>query len=43
MGCELLREEAIRIIKLLPKFKPGMQRGKAVGVSYALPINFKLN
>lgn len=43
MGCELLREEAIRIIKLLPKFKPGMQKGKPVAVSYAQPINFKLN
>tara|TARA_R110000850_G_scaffold201744_1_gene327758 strand:+ start:213270 stop:213671 length:402 start_codon:yes stop_codon:yes gene_type:complete len=43
VGCELLRDEAIRIIKLLPKFKPGEQKGKPVGVSYAQPINFKLN
>jgi protein TonB len=42
-GGDLLIEEAERIIKLLPKFKPAIQRGKAVGVSYAQPINFKLN
>ncbi|CAM3588937.1 energy transducer TonB [Flavobacterium gelidilacus] len=42
-GCQLLEIEAVRIIKLLPKFKPAIQRGEAVGVSYAQPINFKLN
>jgi len=42
-GCELLEYEAIRIIKLLPKFEPGIQKGKPVRVSYAQPINFKLN
>lgn len=41
-GCELLAKEAERIIKLLPRFKPGMQKGKPVGVSYAQPIVFKL-
>jgi protein TonB len=39
----LLEEEAIRIVKLLPQFKPGTQRGKTVNVSFALPIIFKLN
>jgi len=42
-GCQLLEIEAVRIIKLLPKFKPAIQRGKAVAVSYTQPINFKLN
>ena len=41
-GGTLLEEEAIRIVKLLPQFKPGVQRGKPVNVSFALPINFKL-
>ncbi|WP_338377022.1 energy transducer TonB [uncultured Flavobacterium sp.] len=41
-GCELLEEEAARIINLLPKFKPGEQRGEPVNVSYAQPIMFKL-
>jgi len=33
-----LQQEAIRIIKLLPKMKPGKQRGKPVGVKYTLPM-----
>jgi Ca-activated chloride channel homolog len=36
----LLNQEAIRVIKLLPKWKPGMQNGKPVKSSYILPINF---
>lgn len=39
---ELLEAEAERIIKKLPKFTPGKQRGKPVGVSYAQPIMFRL-
>lgn len=37
-----LQEEAIRVIKLLPKMKPGKQRGRPVGVKYSLPIAFKV-
>ncbi|MEP6262714.1 MAG: energy transducer TonB [Gillisia sp.] len=37
-----LEQEAARVINSLPKMKPGMQRGKAVPVSYALPIAFKV-
>jgi TonB family protein len=35
-------KEAIRVVKLLPKFRPGMQQGKAVRLQYFLPIAFKL-
>ena len=38
-GCD---EEAIRVVKNMPKWKPGKQRGMAVRVSYMLPVNFKL-
>ena len=38
-GCD---EEAVRVVKNMPKWKPGKQRGKAVRVSYMLPVNFKL-
>ena len=38
-GCD---EEAIRVVKSMPKWKPGKQRGKPVRVSYILPVNFKL-
>lgn len=33
-----LEKEAIRVVKLLPKMKPGLQRTKPVSVSYTLPI-----
>jgi protein TonB len=35
-------KEAVRVVKKLPNFKPGKQQGKAVRVSYVLPIMFKL-
>jgi protein TonB len=38
-----LDKEALRVIQGLPKWKPGVQRGKPVRVSYTVPINFKLN
>ena len=37
-----LDKEALRVVSLLPKWKPGMQRGKPVRVSYTVPINFQL-
>jgi hypothetical protein len=36
-----LQAEAARVVNLLPKMKPGMQRGKEVGVIYGLPIIFE--
>ena len=39
---ESLSNEAIRIMKLSPKWTPGMQRGQAVRVKYTLPIDFRL-
>lgn len=38
-GCD---EEAIRVVKSMPAWKPGKQRGKAVTVQYNLPIRFTL-
>lgn len=37
-----LEEEAIRVIKLLPKLQPGYQNGKPVEVPYSLPILFQV-
>ena len=39
-GCD---EEAVRVIKEMPKWKPGMQKGKPVRVNYMMPIFFKLD
>ena len=38
-----LDAEAVRVVKSMPKFKPGKQRGKPVNVQYNVPINFKLS
>lgn len=37
-----LDKEALRVVNSLPKWKPGKQRGKAVKVSYTVPISFVL-
>ncbi|MCD4696695.1 MAG: energy transducer TonB [Bacteroidales bacterium] len=39
-GCD---EEAIRVIKNMPDWVPGKQRGKPVRVQFNMPILFKLN
>lgn len=36
----LLDDEAVRIIKLMPRWIPGRQKGKPVRVSFTVPINF---
>jgi TonB family protein len=34
--------EAIRVVKAMPQWKPGLEKGKPVNVLYTLPISFKL-
>ena len=38
-GCD---EEAVRVVKAMPKWKPGKQKGKPVRVHFMLPLTFKL-
>ena len=38
-----LDAEALRVVNASPKWKPGYQGGKAVPVSYTVPINFALD
>ena len=40
---EDLDDEAIRVIAIMPKWKPGKHKGKVVRVAYTLPIKFKLS
>ena len=35
--------EAIRVISLMPKWKPGMQKGQPVRVKYTVPVMFRLS
>ena len=39
----LLDNAAIKVVKTLPKFSPGYQKGKAVNVWYTVPITFQLS
>jgi protein TonB len=39
----LLDDEAIRVISLSPKWRPGLQRGHAVRVRYTMPLIFQFN
>jgi len=39
---EALDNEAIRVVKLMPKWSPGESHGKVVRVKYTLPLNFRL-
>ncbi len=38
-GCD---EEALRVVKLMPRWKPGRQNGKTVRTLFNMPVNFKL-
>ena len=38
-----LDAEAVRVVKSLPRYKPGKQRGKPVRVMFTIPINFTLS
>lgn len=38
-----LDKEALRVVKAMPKWKPGTQRGKPVRVKYTLPMQFRLD
>lgn len=37
-----LDKEALRVVNMMPAWRPGRQAGKAVRVSYVVPINFVL-
>ena len=39
-GCD---EEAVRVVKAMPRWKPGTQNGRAVKTMYNLPVRFQLN
>lgn len=39
---ESLDKEALRVVKLMPKWKPAIKKGKNVRMYYTIPITFKL-
>ena len=38
----MLAEEAIRVVKKMPKWNPGIMNGKPVRVKFSLPITFRI-
>ena len=41
-GYAVLDEEAMRVVKAMPAWEPGKQKGKTVNVKYNVPITFRL-
>ena len=41
-GTQSLDDEAVRVVSLMPNWKPGTEDGKPVRVSYTIPLVFKL-
>lgn len=37
-----LDKEALRVVSVMPRWKPGMQKGKPVSVQYTMPLMFRL-
>ena len=37
-----LDAEAVRVVKSMPRWNPGIEKGKAVKVRYTLPVTFRL-
>lgn len=42
-GHTLLDEEAVRVVNMMPKWKPGRLDGKPVSVIFTMPVSFKLD
>ncbi len=41
-GHQSFDQEAVRVVKMMPKWKPGSQRDKIVRCKYTVPVTFKL-
>lgn len=40
---QYLDKEALRVVSVMPRWKPGMQDGKPVRVRYTVPVTFRLS
>ena len=38
----ILDKEALRVISIMPKWKPGVHKGKVIKTQYSLPVTFRL-
>lgn len=42
-AVEALKEEAIHVVRNMPRWEPGRQNGKRIETTYTLPVSFKLD
>ena len=42
-AVEALKEEAIHVVRNMPRWEPGRQNGKRIETSFTLPVSFKLD
>jgi len=42
-AIEALKEEAIHVVRNMPRWEPGRQNGKRIETTFTLPVDFKLN
>jgi protein TonB len=42
-AIEAMKEEAIHVVRNMPRWEPGRQNGKRVETTYTLPVSFKLD
>lgn len=41
-GAQAIKDEAVRVVNLMPKWQPGKQNGSAVRCYYSIPVTFRL-
>ena len=41
-GAQAIKDEAVRVVKLMPKWQPGRQNGRVVRCRYSVPLTFRL-
>jgi hypothetical protein len=41
-SCEGFNQEALRVVRLIPKFKPGSFNGEPVRVNWLIPVKFEI-
>ncbi len=41
-GVQAMRDEAIRVVKAMPRWTPGKQNGKVIRCNYVIPVTYRL-
>jgi len=41
-GVQAIRDEALRVVKAMPRWTPGRQNGKVVRCYFVIPVTYRL-